>query len=190
MTQHNHEHDSLDSFAEIDRQTKQTARFPAAPDDEALHAGYEVSDVSMQGITRFGIGLLLFMAISLAIVTGFQSLLLGGSLPDTAPPAGGVADPPATPVPQNVARRAFSGQEARELREGGEAMLSHYQWVNQEAGIVRIPIDHAIDLLIQRGLPSRPADAPGADPDQAATMPLDSSSGQTSELIYEATPTR
>jgi hypothetical protein len=39
------------------------------------------------------------------------------------------------------------------LREAGT--LSTYGWVDQNAGTVRIPIDRAMELLAQRGLPVR-----------------------------------
>jgi hypothetical protein len=35
-------------------------------------------------------------------------------------------------------------------------ILYSYGWVDEKAGIVRIPIDRAMDLLVQRGLPVRP----------------------------------
>ena len=37
-----------------------------------------------------------------------------------------------------------------------EQTLNSYGWVDQEAGVVRIPIDRAMELLAQRGLPTRP----------------------------------
>jgi hypothetical protein len=37
-----------------------------------------------------------------------------------------------------------------------EDVLSTYGWVDQKAGTVRIPIDRAMDLIAQRGLPVRP----------------------------------
>jgi len=33
--------------------------------------------------------------------------------------------------------------------------LATYDWVDQDAGKVRIPIDRAMDLIVQRGLPVR-----------------------------------
>ena len=39
------------------------------------------------------------------------------------------------------------------LRE--EQTLSTYDWVDQNAGTVRIPIDRAMDLIAERGLPVR-----------------------------------
>ena len=43
-----------------------------------------------------------------------------------------------------------------------EQTLHSYGWVDQPAGVVRIPIDRAMELLAQRGLPTRP---------QAGTVP-------------------
>ena len=34
--------------------------------------------------------------------------------------------------------------------------MHSYGWVDQQAGVVRIPIDRAMELLAQRGLPTRP----------------------------------
>ena len=35
-------------------------------------------------------------------------------------------------------------------------MLNGYSWVDRNAGVVRIPIDEAMKLTVQRGLPARP----------------------------------
>jgi hypothetical protein len=37
-----------------------------------------------------------------------------------------------------------------------EQTLNRYGWVDQKAGVVHIPIDRAMQLLAQRGLPTRP----------------------------------
>jgi hypothetical protein len=36
-----------------------------------------------------------------------------------------------------------------------EETLATYGWVDQKAGVVRIPIERAMDLIAQRGLPTR-----------------------------------
>ena len=36
-------------------------------------------------------------------------------------------------------------------------ILNSYGWVDQKAGILRIPIDRAMDILVQKGLPVRGA---------------------------------
>jgi len=45
--------------------------------------------------------------------------------------------------------------ELNDIRRREETILSTYGWVDQNAGTVHIPIDRAMDLLAQRGLPVR-----------------------------------
>jgi hypothetical protein len=60
------------------------------------------------------------------------------------------------------------------------AQLQSYGWVDRNAGTVRLPIDEAIRLTVERGLPSRqPQD--GQAGAAAGLMPADSSSGRTLE---------
>lgn len=49
-----------------------------------------------------------------------------------------------------------SGEALRTLRATEEAALTTYGWVDRPNGIVHIPIDRAMDLILQRGLPTRP----------------------------------
>jgi len=39
-----------------------------------------------------------------------------------------------------------------ELRAREDAILGSYGWVDRQAGIGRIPIDRAVDLLLEKGL--------------------------------------
>ena len=45
------------------------------------------------------------------------------------------------------------------FREHEHEVLTTYGWTDKSAGVVRIPIDRAKDLLIERGLPVRGAEA-------------------------------
>jgi hypothetical protein len=47
--------------------------------------------------------------------------------------------------------------EINDFRLGEEQTLNSYGWVDQNAGVVRIPITKAMELVAQRGLPTRPA---------------------------------
>jgi len=60
---------------------------------------------------------------------------------------------PQTPPPPLL--QVSSGRDLRELREETNAVLTSYRWVDQQNGIVGIPIDEAIKILAQKGLPSR-----------------------------------
>src|SRR4029077_15613665 len=46
--------------------------------------------------------------------------------------------------------------EINDFRLQEEKTLHSYGWVDQSAGVVHIPIDRAMQLLAQRGLPTRP----------------------------------
>jgi hypothetical protein len=57
------------------------------------------------------------------------------------------------------------------FRKHEEATLSSYAWVDQTAGIARIPIDEAKKLMIARGYPTRTSAAPAAAPAAAKKNP-------------------
>jgi hypothetical protein len=46
-------------------------------------------------------------------------------------------------------------QEMEEVRKKTEAILNSYGWVDKNAGVVRIPIEEAMRLVVERGLPVR-----------------------------------
>ena len=56
-----------------------------------------------------------------------------------------------TPSPE-----VSSGQMLKSLRATEDATLTSYGWIDRSKGVVGIPIDKAIDLLAQRGLPTQP----------------------------------
>jgi hypothetical protein len=45
--------------------------------------------------------------------------------------------------------------DLKQFREREEAELTNYGWINRTAGVVRVPIDRAMELVLQRGLPVR-----------------------------------
>ena len=87
-------------------------------------------------------------------------------------------DPPPSPLPEanapvippepRLQENPVKDMEA--LREHEEAILESYGWVDRDAGIARIPIERAMDLMLDRGLrPTRAeADAGDSGPDGGA----------------------
>jgi hypothetical protein len=62
------------------------------------------------------------------------------------------------------------------LRTAEDADLNSYRWVNRDSGTVRIPIDRAMQLLLERGLPDvgagqTPLSLMQARPAETATPP-------------------
>jgi hypothetical protein len=91
----------------------------------------------------------------------------------------------ATPEPRLPAGARLQRQPANEIfefRQQENAILHGYGWVDKNAGTVRIPIDEAMRLTLERGLPSRAVSAEGgAVAEVPGMMPQDSSAGRTSE---------
>lgn len=56
-------------------------------------------------------------------------------------------------------------------RRNEEQALSTYGWVNQAAGVVRLPINRAKELVLERGLPVRAPSAPAAPVATPAAAP-------------------
>ncbi len=82
--------------------------------------------------------------------------------------------PASEPRLQLSPRADMSIYRAQQVEE-----LNSYGWLNKDAGIVRIPIDRAIDVIATKGLPARPAAEAAAFFDQATSAPQDSSGGRT-----------
>jgi hypothetical protein len=125
--------------------------------------------------------LLLTLAIALIAVTLFEQAVVGTPFTVSRPAdlIGGLQATPA-PTPPSPALEAQSGQTLDRYRVIEDRKLNSYGWVDRSAGIVRIPIDRAMDLTAQRGLASRPA--PSATPqDTGATSPSVESSGRVAE---------
>ena len=58
-------------------------------------------------------------------------------------------------LPPTPRLEVASGQSLKELRARETTSLKGYYWVNKDLGVVGIPVERAIELLAQRGLPAR-----------------------------------
>lgn len=100
---------------------------------------------------HIGVGVILSVTIWVLIVGGILSVIAGfvlsvrsKSLPH-APAATAAARP--EPEVSNVRAELFSNPGAAERLKAQQLhALEHYGWVDREHGIVRIPIDVAMDL--------------------------------------------
>lgn len=74
--------------------------------------------------------------------------------------------PPVPPEPRlqpSPEHEAIPEQDLRQMREGEDDKLSRPQWIDEAQGTLRIPIEAAIDLLAERGLPAAGAGGPTPD---------------------------
>ena len=119
---------------------------------EQAGRGHEVRDVQVRPIATFAIGLVM--------LTGVVLLLMGWLFNHFAARQAKLDVPP-SPVgvtregPPEPRLEVVLDQVLQEVRADESALLHSYSWVDRQAGIVRIPIDRAMTLLLERGLPAR-----------------------------------
>jgi len=119
------------------------------------HAGgvHEESDVNVRAIVGFGIGLLVVGAlVHLALWLLFGYFTAEAARGPRAFPLAAAADARLPPEPR---LQTNPREDLRQLRQREDAVLTSYGWVDKNAGIARIPIDEAIRLTVQKGLPTR-----------------------------------
>lgn len=121
---------------------------------------YEERDVTIRPIVTFGVGLVVLTGVVLVLMSGMFQYFAGRQAKREVP-APSLAEAPLPPPEPRL--QVAPGQDAKEMRAAEEAVLESYGWADREAGIVRIPIDRAIELLLERGLPVRSKIPPEAE---------------------------
>ena len=115
---------------------------------------HETSDVNIRAILGFGAALFVVAVVVhllIYVLFGYFNGRENAKVPAEYPLAAteGHREPP-EPRLQIDPR-----QDLADLRAKEDDVLASYGWVDKNAGIVRIPIDAAVKLTLQRGLPAR-----------------------------------
>lgn len=143
--------------------------------EETKHAhqsgngGYERRDIGIGGVLYFLLGLLVAGLIVHFIVTALYRHLEKQSEAQQTPVSPLVTNAPADTRRLSVDYRDYLKQnfpspqleidernQLDKIRLDEEQTLSTYDYIDKKTGAARIPIDRAMDLLAQRGLPVRP----------------------------------
>jgi hypothetical protein len=115
---------------------------------------YETSDVDVKAILMAGAGL----ATGTIVVAGVIWLLvvyLSGVTAQTGPREFPLAVTHEQRLPPEPRLQTNPREDLADLRRAEDQVLSSYGWVDKDAGIARIPIDDAMRLTVERGLPVR-----------------------------------
>jgi hypothetical protein len=123
---------------------------PHATNGHAAHS-HEKSDASPGSVAGFEFALLLLCAVSMALMAGlFYYLTERETVADTS------RSPLATErvVPPSPNLQISPTADLEQLRAEEETRLQTYGWVDQEQQIVRIPVEKAMDIVAERGVPA------------------------------------
>jgi hypothetical protein len=114
--------------------------------------GHELSDANPKKILWFAVGLALVIAMVALVTYGLFHFFYRSetrSRPAPSPLSYGVEPPP---EPRLLTK---PGADLAAMRADEDQILGSYGWIDRERGIVRLPIDRAIALLAEKGLPER-----------------------------------
>jgi hypothetical protein len=133
---------------------------------------HEVTDVNLTGVTRIAIASLIVLAVILAAVYGMMRGFEWNASDTRELPALSAYTPGTDRLPQVPATLLLQPDEPgalRQLRSEETKILEHYAWVDKGQGVVRIPIEKAMELIVEHpdraGLAPAPVAAPAAAPE-------------------------
>jgi hypothetical protein len=138
--------------------------------------GHETTDVNIGAVGKFGAGLVIVTVLSIVLLLGVFKFF--NTRDDRQAQE---FDPVKVfPSPQLLPDEP---KTLAEIRAAEAKLLSGYGWVDQQKGVVRIPVEQAMDLLVKRGVPARAQGAAQAN----VSMPTDSGLGAPQAKPHEET---
>ncbi|MBI2876765.1 MAG: hypothetical protein HYY20_07780 [Candidatus Tectomicrobia bacterium] len=154
--------------------TEPQAKPEAGHSSEEHDTRYEHSDMAIRPIAALGIGLILTAVVLYLALWGlFRLFTIEREQADVPPPPVFRGQP----LPPQPRLQASPSADLAKMRAEEDARLNSYGWVDPQAGTVRIPIDRAMERILQQGLPARgetslpPVSRPG-NPDSSGGRQL------------------
>ncbi|HEU5453249.1 MAG TPA: hypothetical protein VFU76_14740 [Terriglobales bacterium] len=125
---------------------------------------YEHQDLSPRGIIAFLVGLIVTIAIIQFVVYGLYKFFQGNQVVPEPRRASIITPSNALPQGQDPVQRfpqpTLQPDPPADLNKfvvREDQHLNSYGYIDQKQGILYIPIERAIDIVAQQGLPTRPA---------------------------------
>jgi hypothetical protein len=140
-------------------------------------AGYEQSDVKITGILVFLVAMGIFVVVTAVTCYGIGKVLNAHLNKEDGPNSKWtktvdirqLGNLPSSPALQNKMAEITQSfptprlqlddgnQDIADLHARENILLDNYTWIDQSKGTVRIPIERAMQIIAQRGLPVAPA---------------------------------
>jgi len=114
---------------------------------------HETTDASVRGVLLFGAGLVVVAAVVHLLVWVLFGYFASHQAISTAREYPLAAEQ--NRVPPEPRLQTNPRQDLRDLRAQEDQVLTSYGWVDKNAGVVRIPIEEAMKIVVQKGLPTR-----------------------------------
>ena len=133
--------------------------------DESKSASnaYETRDIKLRPLIVFAAGIAVMGVVSYLIIFVLLGFFSGQAAKQDAQLAPASLAQPAAPgeerLPPEPRIQANPAGDLKMLRDQEDVILTTYGWVDAKAGVVRVPIDVAMKLVLEEGLPVRQPDS-------------------------------
>jgi hypothetical protein len=121
---------------------------------ESARAHHESTDVDLRGVLMFAAGLVV-VAIAIHLLVWVMFRFFEAREARQAVIEYPLAATEGNRLPPEPRLQTNPRQDLLDLRAEEDRILHSYGWVDRNAGIVRIPIEEAMRVTVQRGLPAR-----------------------------------
>jgi hypothetical protein len=122
--------------------------------------GHEKADANVRSLAIFGVCMFVTLAITCVGMWGVFRYFAGHQT--LGPPASPFTQARPLPAAGKPRLQAAPRMDLEQALAEQNQLLNSYGWVDQKTGVVRIPIDRAMELLLERGLPVRGGQPPTA----------------------------
>ncbi|HET6881282.1 MAG TPA: hypothetical protein VFI31_14065 [Pirellulales bacterium] len=132
------------------------------PDRLSLEAGYETTDVRSKPLVLSALALAVAVGLVCIFLIWFSGLLEGRAErhdPQLSPLIANQSPPP----PRLQEKPA---NDLARLRAAEDRALNGYRWIDKEPGVVQLPVERAIELLLEEGLPETKDEVPRVLPEE------------------------
>ena len=116
--------------------------------DTTEHRGHESSDANVRGVVWAGVALAV-TALVVQVGLYFQLRLLATRAERLEPVPPSFAPAAEHPPPPEPRLQTAPADDLRKLRAAEHTRLTTYGWVDRKAGVVRIPIERAKELVAE-----------------------------------------
>ena len=122
--------------------------------DYLRELGYETRDINLRTITIWIAGLFIGGGVTAFITLGVYWLFVEQDVKNVSPGTP-VVNQRKLPPPGYPRLQQLPKVEIGDFRKEEDDRVLGYAWRDKQKGVVRIPVDKAIDLVLQKGLPAR-----------------------------------
>lgn len=135
---------------------------PAKTDSatQSTQVGHETTDVRPGIVGLFGFGLVAMVALVLPLL-GWAFRLLEANTRREQRPTSSLQPAETFTSPRLQAQPAV---ELLNVRREAMTRLTSYGWIDEESGVARVPVDVAIQILADRGIPQPEGQRPERQP--------------------------